>query len=103
MNIQKEILTAANQKDKQKHFVAGILFGVAGVLVASDYSPIGKIMFGCLAASAVGVGKEVYDKQSNQHIYKAKKHGVEWQDAAATSLGGVVGALSAAVLISTLS
>lgn len=56
--------------------VAGLIVGLLG-----GYLHWGA---GLLLAIAAGVGKEVWDRQTGKGI-------PEWQDAAATTVGGLVG------------
>jgi hypothetical protein len=61
--------------DKRKHFIAGAVS--SGIVVTLTDDP----KAGCIAAAAVGVGKEVYD---------SKTHSPDPKDALATTLGCLV-------------
>jgi len=65
------------EKDKILHFIVGLVIGAAGSLL--HWSA------GIILSFGAGIGKEVWDKQTG-------KGTPEWQDAAFTAAGGVVGA-----------
>lgn len=72
--------------DKIAHFFVGAAIGVAGFLI---WGPLGAIV----AAGIAGVIKEIVDYIQNEMAIKrgeAPPHGVEFLDALATTLGGVL-------------
>ena len=64
------------QKDKQKHFVAGVVSGYIGSKLTKN-----KFLGALVSSIIVGVGKEVYDE--------IKYKGFDNKDILATALGGV--------------
>jgi len=64
------------QKDKQKHFVAGVVSGYVGSKLTKN-----KFLGALIGSLIVGVGKEVYDE--------IKYKGYDNKDILATALGGV--------------
>lgn len=64
------------QKDKQKHFVAGVVSGYIGSKLTNN-----KFLGALIGSLIVGVGKEVYDE--------IKHKGYDNKDILATALGGV--------------
>ncbi len=78
------------QQDKLLHFFAGQLIATLflGLFLAirAPFWLAGLLAF--LVAVGVGIAKEFYDK-------KHRGHSVEWKDAVATALGGLVAVLYA--------
>lgn len=64
------------EKDKQKHFVAGVVSGFVGSKITKH-----KFLGALVSSLIVGVGKEVYDE--------IKYKGFNNKDILATALGGV--------------
>lgn len=64
------------QKDKQKHFVAGVVSGFVGSKITKH-----KFLGALVSSIIVGVGKEVYDE--------IKYKGFNNKDILATALGGL--------------
>ena len=63
------------QKDKQKHFVAGVVSGYIGSKLTKN-----KFLGALIGSLIVGVGKEVYDE--------IKYKGYDNKDILSTALGG---------------
>ena len=84
--------------DKKLHMAAGALVGAAVVFGLTKYgfaTREQRVLVAALAAFAVGVAKEIYDKFTPGHT-------VDSLDAAATGGGGVLGAVAATFLIPLL-
>ena len=64
------------QKDKQKHFIAGVVSGFVGSKITKH-----KFLGALVSSIIVGVGKEVYDE--------IKYKGFDNKDILATALGGL--------------
>ena len=64
------------EKDKQKHFVAGVVSGFVGSKITKH-----KFLGSLVSSIIVGVGKEVYDE--------IKYKGFDNKDILATALGGL--------------
>lgn len=65
------------QRDKQYHYVAGVLSGAfVQAFVPDDASPLSRLIISTVAASILGGLKEVYDRNPDAN------------DMAATVLGG---------------
>lgn len=75
-------------QDKGLHAAAGFLVGFASSLAvdhfAPDLSPWAKRIVAIVPVIAVGIGKELYDSADQEH------HSAEWEDAAATIIGGTI-------------
>ncbi len=73
-----------SQGDKRDHFKAGVVVAMAAILtdeVIRDPTPLERFLVGSIAATVVGIGKELYDRQG---------HGTqEVADAVATATGGL--------------
>ena len=66
--------------------VAGAMIGMAGVFMASDYSVLGQLVFGCLASGVAGVGNRIYDR-----FHHSRQSG-EWSIITVLT-GGLAGSL----------
>lgn len=78
-------------QDKLLHLFAGQLIAALflGLFLAIHAAPWLAGLLAFLASAGAGIGKEFYDK-------KHRGHSVEWKDAVATALGGLVAVLFAA-------
>lgn len=77
--------------DKTTHFAYGaVISSLAATLCIVLGVPQWSGMVGLGVAAFFGAGKELSDYVINQR--EPGKHGVEWQDAAATTLGGLTAA-----------
>ena len=80
-------------KDKYWHFLAGLAIAWLALVAWSLAAQMGLVemggaWLGCLIASSVaGAVKEKADYDDNK--IQPGMHGVEWEDALATALGGV--------------
>ncbi len=79
-------------KNKHKYMVAGVVIGMAGVFMASDYSVLGQLVFGCLASGVAGVGKRICDRFHHSH------QSGEWIIITVLT-GGLIGSLLAVILL----
>ena len=78
-------------QDKLLHIFAGAVIAALflGLFLALHVPVKFAGLLAFLVSAAAGIGKEFYDK-------KHRGHSVEWQDAAATALGGLIAVLFAA-------
>ena len=81
-------------QDKLLHIFAGQL--IAALFLGLFFALHLPVWLACvlafLCAAGAGIGKEFYDK-------KHRGHSVEWQDAVATAVGGLIAVLFAAYWI----
>ena len=68
-------------KDKAQHFGAGIAIDAAEAVIFPKWTPFERF----LGVAAIAGGKEWYDHNHSD------RHSAEWNDFAATCLGGLIG------------
>ncbi len=73
--------------DKLAHFIAGTIVSAIACLMTKQLFPHYVVLWTVLSPVIAGVLKESADWYMNK--YHGTQHGVEWQDALATSLGFV--------------
>lgn len=78
-------------QDKLLHLFAGQLIAALflGLFLALHLAPWLAGLLAFLVSAGAGIGKEFYDK-------KHRGHSVEWKDAVATAVGGLIAVLFAA-------
>lgn len=87
---------ALHRDDRQGHAVAGLAIGaVSAALIETmpatrDWKPWQKFAAATLVATAVGIGKEVYDEHNGGNV--------EVGDVVATGLGGALGSVSVQIV-----
>jgi hypothetical protein len=89
-----KFITTRFAHDKIKHFIMG-------AVIALPFAVFGFEFLGLLASIVVGIGKEMVDDWKNNKLLaqgELPAHGVEFEDAVATALGGFVIWLIAVVL-----
>lgn len=72
---------SAVDKDKAEHFTAGVAIDAAEAVIFPKWTPFERF----LGVAAVAGIKEIYDHNHSD------RHSAEWQDFAATLLGGAAG------------
>lgn len=80
------------QTDKVAHFGVGYAVSATTTAICQRYEVKHPVLIGISVSTLIGIGKEIYDAQSNKGVS-------DWKDAGSTIIGGILGSVTVRISI----